>query len=180
MTAQSQNSRKSLPVPTRAAEADDGTRQLLQWAVRSWARVCWLRCCLKPCWAAFRIPERARIRLVCAHRRADVHSLRRPSAGSGRRKVVSQSANRPRTLILCYSFQLLECTDMAKSVNKVILLGNVGKDFRNPFHPSGTMVDNSVWPPATAIRTRKATGRTAPSGTTWWPSSAPPRLSGTM
>jgi hypothetical protein len=31
MTAQSQSSRKSLPVPTQAAEADDGTRQLLQW-----------------------------------------------------------------------------------------------------------------------------------------------------
>ena len=62
---------------------------------------------------------------------------------------------------------------MAKSVNKVILLGNVGKDPEIRSTPGGAMVASLTRPPATAIRISRATGRTAPSGTTWSPSSAP-------
>ena len=65
---------------------------------------------------------------------------------------------------------------MAKSVNKVILLGNLGKDPGSEVHPQRH--DRCpLYPslPPNGSRTRKATGRTAPSGTTWWLSSAPPR-----
>jgi single-strand DNA-binding protein len=42
----------------------------------------------------------------------------------------------------CYSLSLLESTKMAKSVNKVILLGNVGKDPEIRSTGGGTMVAN--------------------------------------
>ena len=65
---------------------------------------------------------------------------------------------------------------MAKSVNKVILLGNVGKDPEIRTTPSGTMVANFSLATSDHFRTRRATGRTALSGTTWSPSSALRRL----
>ena len=52
---------------------------------------------------------------------------------------------------------------MAKSVNKVILLGNVGKDPEMRSTPGGTLVATF------------STGRTAPNGTTLLPSIAPPK-----
>ena len=69
---------------------------------------------------------------------------------------------------------------MAKSVNKVILLGNVGKDPEIRSTPNGVMVANFTL--ATSDRYQDSGGnwpRTAPSGTTWSPSSAPPKSSAT-
>ena len=95
-------------------------------------------------------------RLVRADRRADVPSLRRPAAGARRGQMVAQPAAFTSTVILCYSFQLLECTNMAKSVNKVILLGNVGKDPEIRSTPSGTIVANFAL--ATSDRFQDAQG----------------------
>jgi single-strand DNA-binding protein len=53
--------------------------------------------------------------------------------------MASQSRNRAAGLT-CYSLSLLESTKMAKSVNKVILLGNVGKDPEIRSTGGGTMV----------------------------------------
>ena len=53
----------------------------------------------------------------------------------------------------------------------------MGKDPEIRSTPSGTLVANFPdWPPATAIRILRATGRTAPSGTTWSRSSAPAEI----
>jgi len=59
-------------------------------------------------------------------------------------------------VILCYSFQLLECKNMAKSVNKVILLGNVGKDPEIRSTPGGAIVANFTL--ATSDRFQDAQG----------------------
>ena len=66
---------------------------------------------------------------------------------------------------------------MARSVNKVTLLGNVGKDPEIRSTPAASWSPTLLWPPATAKRTRRATGRTTPNGTTSRPSTAPPRSS---
>ena len=66
---------------------------------------------------------------------------------------------------------------MAKSVNKVILIGNLGKDPEVKYTPSGMAIAHFTLATNDATRTKKATGRTRPSGTTWSPSSAPLRLS---
>ena len=62
----------------------------------------------------------------------------------------------PPRIILCYSYQLLECTNMAKSVNKVILLGNVGKDPEIRSTPGGTKV--ASFSIATSERQKDASG----------------------
>ena len=54
---------------------------------------------------------------------------------------------------------------MPKSVNKVILLGNVGKEPEVKFLPSGLPVANLPWPPPIVSKIKPASGRTAPSGT---------------
>ncbi len=59
-------------------------------------------------------------------------------------------------MILCYSFQLLECKNMARSVNKVTLLGNVGKDPEIRSTPSGVMVASLTQ--ATSDRQKDAQG----------------------
>jgi single-strand DNA-binding protein len=70
--------------------------------------------------------------------------------------MVPQPGACPSTLILCYSFQLLECMNMAKSVNKVILLGNVGKDPEIRSTPGGTLV--ATFGLATSDRQKDAQG----------------------
>ena len=65
---------------------------------------------------------------------------------------------------------------MAKSVNKVFLLGNVGKDPEIRSTTGGTMVASFTLAPATAFRTSKGTGRTARSGIISRRSTAPRRL----
>ena len=64
---------------------------------------------------------------------------------------------------------------MPKSVNKVILLGNLGKDPEVKFTPSGTAV--AKFSVATSYRFKDKTnsGRTRPSGTTLWPGRVWPR-----
>src|ERR1039458_7905549 len=57
---------------------------------------------------------------------------------------------------VCYSFPLLESSKMAKSVNKVILLGNVGKDPEIRSTGGGTMVANFTL--ATSDRFQDAQG----------------------
>ena len=64
---------------------------------------------------------------------------------------------------------------MAKSVNKVILLGNVGKDPEIRSTAGGTMVANFTLATSERHKDHKAIGRTAPSGTTWSPSLGLPR-----
>jgi single-strand DNA-binding protein len=70
--------------------------------------------------------------------------------------MVPQPGAFPLTLILCYSFQLRECKNMAKSVNKVILLGNVGKDPEIRSTAGGTIVANFTL--ATSDRFQDAQG----------------------
>ena len=69
---------------------------------------------------------------------------------------------------------------MAKSVNKVFLLGNVGKDPEFRATPGGTQVANFSLATSDRFQDAQATGRTAPSGTTWSPSSAQPKSSAIM
>lgn len=57
---------------------------------------------------------------------------------------------------VCYSLWLPEHTHMAKSVNKVILLGNVGKDPEIRSTPNGVMVANFTL--ATSDRFQDAQG----------------------
>jgi single-strand DNA-binding protein len=59
-------------------------------------------------------------------------------------------------VIVCYSFQLLESKNMAKSVNKVILLGNVGKDPEIRSTAGGAIVANFTL--ATSDRFQDAQG----------------------
>ena len=80
------------------------------------------------------------LRLVRADCGPHVHPLRRPAAHPGRGQVAPQSRHRPAPLKVCYSCQLLELKIMARSVNKVTLLGNVGKDPEIRSTPSGVMV----------------------------------------
>jgi single-stranded DNA-binding protein len=61
------------------------------------------------------------------------------------------------------------------SVNKVILIGNLGKDPEVKYTQGGMAVAHFPWPPTTASKTKRATGTTAPSGTIWCSSSAPRR-----
>jgi single-strand DNA-binding protein len=62
----------------------------------------------------------------------------------------------PQQVIVCYSFQLLESKNMAKSVNKVILLGNVGKDPEIRSTAGGAIVANLTL--ATSDRFQDAQG----------------------
>ena len=114
-------------------------------ACRCSPRACWPCCCCKPCWAAFRPPARTPNRLDRADRRADVHPLWRPAGGPRRGQGSAQS--RPPPLILkmpdpLLFFSMNGESHMARSVNKVILLGNVGKDPEIRSTPSGVMVAN--------------------------------------
>ena len=52
-----------------------------------------------------------------------------------------------------------------KSVNKVILIGNLGKDPEVKYTPQGTPVAKLTSPPTSVSKIRAASGRTAPSGT---------------
>src|ERR1051326_5872701 len=68
---------------------------------------------------------------------------------------------------------------MAKSVNKVILVGNVGKAPEVKYTPSGTAL--AKFSIATNdSRTNQESGRAVRSGTTFWRGSAWPRSSGNM
>jgi single-strand DNA-binding protein len=69
--------------------------------------------------------------------------------------MAAQSSHRAPGLT-CYSFSLLESTHMAKSVNKVILLGNVGKDPEIRSTAGGTMVASFTL--ATSDRQKDAQG----------------------
>jgi single-strand DNA-binding protein len=62
----------------------------------------------------------------------------------------------PATAAVCYSFPLTERINMAKSVNKVILLGNVGKDPEIRSTPGGAIVANFTL--ATSDRFQDAQG----------------------
>ena len=66
---------------------------------------------------------------------------------------------------------------MAKSVNKVILIGNLGKDPDVKVTPSGTTVANFTLATNDRTKDKNGRGRTAPNGTTWWPGNARPKLS---
>jgi single-strand DNA-binding protein len=70
--------------------------------------------------------------------------------------MVPQPALDADALTFCYSFQLPESMNMAKSVNKVFLLGNVGKDPEIRSSPSGVMVANFTL--ATSDRQKDAQG----------------------
>jgi single-strand DNA-binding protein len=70
--------------------------------------------------------------------------------------MAAQLAAGAQSLKLCYSFQLLECMNMARSVNKVTLLGNVGKDPEIRSTPSGVMVASLTL--ATSDRQKDAQG----------------------
>ncbi len=52
------------------------------------------------------------------------------------------------------------------SLNKVMLIGNLGKDPEVRYTQSGTAVASFSWPRASGSRTRTASGKTRPSGTT--------------
>ena len=64
---------------------------------------------------------------------------------------------------------------MAKSVNKVILIGNLGKDPEVKYTQGGMTVARFSMATTDRVKTRTATGRTAPSGTIWSPFSAQPK-----
>ncbi len=55
---------------------------------------------------------------------------------------------------------------MARSVNKVILIGNLGKDPEVKYTPQGTAVAKFTLATNGASRINRVSGRTAPSGTT--------------
>ena len=69
---------------------------------------------------------------------------------------------------------------MPKSVNKAILIGNVGKDPEVKYTASGIALQSSAWQPTKVSKTRAANGKTAPNGTTLSPGSIWPKLSGNM
>ena len=51
------------------------------------------------------------------------------------------------------------------SLNKVMLIGNVGRDPEVRYLPAGDAVANRRWQPRTNGKTRKETRRSAPNGT---------------
>src|SRR5580658_1164732 len=85
-----------------------------------------------------------------------MHSLRQPAASPRRSQVDPQSPPRAQSLNVCYSFSLQEHSIMARSVNRVTLLGNVGKDPEIRSTAGGTMVANLTL--ATSDRQKDAQG----------------------
>ena len=63
-----------------------------------------------------------------------------------------------------------------KSVNKVILIGNLGKDPEVKFTPQGTPVAKFSLATNERFKDKDGTGRIAPSGTTLWRFNAWPKL----
>lgn len=53
---------------------------------------------------------------------------------------------------------------MAKGINKVIIVGNLGQDPEVRYMPNGMQWPISLWPPAKAGKISKARNRSAPSG----------------
>ena len=64
---------------------------------------------------------------------------------------------------------------MAKSVNKVILLGNLGKDPEVKYTPSGMAVARFSIATTERIKDKEGNWQDRPSGIIWWLSSAPPK-----
>jgi len=59
-----------------------------------------------------------------------------------------------------------------KSLNRVQLIGNLGKDPEVKYTPQGTPVAKLTIATKSVLRTKPASGRTAPSGTMWCSGSA--------
>jgi single stranded DNA-binding protein len=70
---------------------------------------------------------------------------------------------------------------MARGINKVILIGNLGKDPETRYMPSGgavtnvTLATSESWKDKTPVNSRSA-----PSGTGWFFSTASERLPGSI
>ena len=69
---------------------------------------------------------------------------------------------------------------MAKTVNKVILLGNVGKDPKSDRRRAVRSSQTCPWQPANGTRIKVASGRSGRSGTTLWAMREAPRFCATM
>jgi hypothetical protein len=69
---------------------------------------------------------------------------------------------------------------MSKTVNKVLLLGNVGKDPEIASTNGGTLVAKLSLATSERFKDKQASGRSAQSGTTWSPTLAAPRFCATM
>ena len=64
---------------------------------------------------------------------------------------------------------------MARGINKVILVGNLGNDPDVKYTQGGMAITASAWPPPASARTRMATSRSAPNGTAWCSSASSAR-----
>ena len=63
-----------------------------------------------------------------------------------------------------------------KSLNRVQLIGNLGKDPEVKYTPQGTPVAKLTIATNERFKDKAANGRTAPSGTTWCSGSGWPKL----
>src|SRR5215472_3033904 len=78
-------------------------------------------------------------------------------------------------LLLDNRFQQLQLYSSQKSVNKVILVGNLGKDPEVKYSASGITLRGLAWPPMNDSRTRAENSKSGQNGTALWPGRDLPR-----